>query len=61
MEHDERHGMSPMSVVKVINKLIKRKRMPIHVTVGFSYKFLVFLGKILPKRLVNWILSKMYA
>ncbi len=61
MEHDERNGMSPMSVVKVINKLIKRKRMPVQVTVGVVYKFLVFLGKILPKRFVNWILSKMYA
>ncbi|XMB72809.1 SDR family NAD(P)-dependent oxidoreductase [Mycoplasmatota bacterium WC30] len=61
MEHDERNGMSPMSVVKVINKLTKRKRMPVQVTVGFVYKFLVFLGKILPKRFVNWILAKMYA
>lgn len=61
MEHDERNGMSPMSVVKVINRLIKRRRMPILVTVGFGYKFLVGLGKILPKRFVNWILSKMYA
>ncbi len=61
MEHDERNGMSPMSVVKVINKVINRKRMPIQVTVGFSYKFLVLLGKLLPKRLVNWIISKMYA
>lgn len=60
MEHDEQNGMSPMSVVKVIEKLMKRKRMPSQVTVGFSYKLLVFLGKILPKRLVNWILYKMY-
>ena len=60
MEHDEQSGMSPMSVVKVIDKLIKRRRMPSHVTVGFSYKTLVFLGKILPKRLVNWIIYKMY-
>jgi short-subunit dehydrogenase len=61
MEHDERNGKSPMTVVNVIRKLIKRKRMPIQVTVGFSYKFLVLLGKLLPKRFVNWILSKMYA
>jgi short-subunit dehydrogenase len=61
MEHDERNGMSPMAVVKLINKVINRKRMPIQVTVGFGYKFLVGLGKILPKRLVNWILAKMYA
>ncbi|MBI9009744.1 MAG: SDR family NAD(P)-dependent oxidoreductase [Tenericutes bacterium] len=61
MEHDERNGMSPMAVVKLINKVIKKKRMPIQVTVGFSYKFLVILGKFLPKRFVNWILAKMYA
>lgn len=61
MEHDEQNGRSPMSVVKVINKVIKRRHMPIQVTVGIEYKFLVFLGKIFPKRFVNWILSKMYA
>jgi len=61
MEHDEQNGRSPMSVVKVIDKVIKRRHMPIQVTVGIEYKFLVFLGKILPKRFVNWIISKMYA
>lgn len=60
MEHDERNGMSAMSVVKVIDKLIKKRKMPVQVTVGFTYKFLVFLSKALPKRLVNWIISKMY-
>jgi len=60
MEHDEQNGMSPMSVVKVIDKLVKRKNMPIHVTVGFSYKILVLLGRILPERLVYWIITKMY-
>lgn len=60
MEKDEQNGRSPLSVVKVIDKVIKRKKMPIHVTVGMEYKFLVFLGKILPKRLANWIISKMY-
>ncbi|MBN2540768.1 MAG: SDR family oxidoreductase [Bacilli bacterium] len=60
MEQDEQNGMSPMSVVKVIDKLIKRKNMPILVTVGFSYKALVLLSRILPKRLVYWIITKMY-
>lgn len=60
MEHDEQNGMSPMSVVKVIQKLIKRKHMPVLVTVGFSYKALVLLSRILPKRLVYWIITKMY-
>lgn len=60
MEYDEEQGMSPMKVVKVIERMIRRKRMPIHVTVGFAYKILVFLGKILPKRFVYWIVTKMY-
>ncbi len=60
MEHDEQNGMSPESVVKVINKLVNRKNMPILVTVGFSYKVLVLLSRILPKRLVYWIITKMY-
>ena len=60
MEKDEQNGRNPISVVKVINKLIKRKKMPVHVTVGLDYKFLVFLGKVLPKRLASFIISKLY-
>jgi short-subunit dehydrogenase len=58
MEHDERNGMSPMSVVKVIDRLIRRKKMPVMITVGFVYKLLVTLAKFLPKRLAVWILDK---
>ena len=53
MEHDERNGMNPMAVVKVVNKLIKRKRMPVQVTVGFAYKFLVFLGDNIIQKSIN--------
>ncbi|MGD9910170.1 MAG: SDR family NAD(P)-dependent oxidoreductase [Candidatus Izemoplasmatales bacterium] len=60
MEHDEQNGKSPMSVVKVIHKLIKRKSMPVKVTVGFEYKVFVFLKRVLPKRFENWILYIMY-
>lgn len=60
MEHDEQNGKSPMTVVKVVNKLIKRKSMPVQVTVGFEYKLFVFLKRILPKRFENWILYMMY-
>jgi len=60
MEKDEQNGRSPMSVVKVVNKIIKKKSMPVKVTVGFEYKLFVFLHRILPKRLENWILYSMY-
>ena len=60
MEKDEMNGVSPMKVVKVLDKLIKKKRMPVRVTVGFNYKFLIFLSKVLPKRLVAFIVTKLY-
>ena len=60
MEHDEQNGRSPFSVVRVVNKLIKRKSMPVKVTVGIEYKIFVFLKRVLPKRFENWILYVMY-
>ncbi len=60
MEKDEQSGMSAMSVVKVINKMIRKRHMPVMKTVGFQYKLFVTLNKIFPKRFVIWILGKMY-
>jgi len=60
MEKDEQNGMSPMSVVKVIYRLMRRKSMPVHVTVGLTYKFLVLLARVMPKRFVYWVITKMY-
>jgi len=60
MEKDEQNGVSPNRVVKVIYKVINRNRMPIQVVVGLDYKFLVFLSRVLPRRLVEYIITKMY-
>lgn len=60
MEKDEQNGVPPTKVVKVIYKVIKKKRMPIQVVVGLDYKLLVLLSKLLPKRLVEFIIIKMY-
>lgn len=61
MEKDEQQGKSPITVAKVIYKVLKKKNPPLKVTVGFEYKLIVFLRRILPNRLVNYILYKMYA
>jgi len=61
MEKDEANGKNPKTVAKVVSRLLKRKRMPAKVTVGFLYKLFVFLNRILPNRLVQSILYKMYA
>lgn len=61
MEKDEQHGKDPVTVSKVIYKVIKKKHPPIKVAVGFEYKIFVFLKRLFPNRLVNYILYKMYA
>lgn len=60
MEKDEQNGKDPKSVAKVIYKVLKKKNPPVKVTVGFTYKLFVFLKRILPTKLVNYILYKMY-
>jgi short-subunit dehydrogenase len=60
MEKDEEKGMSPIKVSKVIHKVLKKKKPPIRVTVGFSYKFLVFLKRFVSFRFLNYVLLKMY-
>ena len=61
MEKDEQNGKDPLSVAQMVLKLLKRKRMPSKVTVGFQYKLFVLLNRLLPTRLVQWILYQMYA
>ena len=60
MERDEISGKDPMTIVWVVKRLLKRRHLPISVTVGFEYKLFVFLKRLLPSRLVHWILFKMY-
>ena len=61
MEKDERNGASPIKVAKVIMKVSKKKNPNTYYVVGFSYKLLVFLSRILPKRFVNWLIYQIYA
>lgn len=60
VERDEQNGRGPEGVVKVIVKILKRKNPPLKIAVGFWYKFVPFLVRILPTKLVNWIVGKMY-
>ena len=60
MEHDESNGKSPESVAKVIYKVIKRKRPPIRICVGFISKLEVFLSRFLSVKCLNRILYSMY-
>lgn len=61
MERDEQNGMTSEYVAKVIFKTANKKHPPIYKTVGVQYKIFVALAKILPNRLVEWIVGKLYS
>ncbi len=61
MEHDEQHGMSPDRIAKRFYRLSLQKNPKPFCSVGFAYSAVLILVKILPARLANWILGKMYA
>ena len=60
MEKDESAGNSPSGAARVILSLSKKRNPPARTTVGFSYKFLVLLRRLLPNKLVDFILHRIY-
>ena len=60
MEKDEMRGKSPLTVAKVMLKVAKRKNPPLVCTVGFGYKLVSLLAKLLPQKFVNFIVNKIY-
>ena len=60
MAHDEQNGKPASSVAKVFLKLALRKNPPVRCAVGLDYKVLAFLAKILPARLINFIIRLIY-
>ena len=61
MEHDERSGMPPAAIAKRMYALSRKKHTKPLSSVGIQYKACCLLGKLLPTRLSNWIVGKMYA
>lgn len=61
MEHDERHGMSPMSMARRLYHIATvRYPAPLYVG-GFLYRIFVLLQRLLPSRFVNWLEGKLYS
>lgn len=61
MEKDERGGMAPEKAGAMIASVALRKNSKPVMALGFSYKFLCVLIKLLPVRLVNWLVGLLYA
>lgn len=60
MIHDETHGPEPIVVAKSILRLLSRKNPPVRIAVGFRYKLLTFLRRLVPYRLASFIISRLY-
>lgn len=61
MEKDEQNGKDPISVAKVMYKLFNKKNLPATRSVGGMYKTILFLEKVLPQKLMLFIVGKMYS
>ena len=60
MASDEQNGKSPDTVAKVVLSLAGKKNPPARIPVGFEYKALMLLLRIMPDRGKEYILSKLY-
>lgn len=60
MAKDEQNGKSPVSVAKVVYKVLKKKNPPLRKSVGFVSKLEVLLVKLLPTKFVNFIVNIIY-
>ena len=61
MEKDEQNGMSPDVIARAILRQLRRRNMRPHVTPRLDYKAIEILSRILPTRLMLWIVGLLYA
>lgn len=60
MEKDEQNGMSPAIIAKQIFQLAETKNPPVSVVGGKRYALLVWLSRVLPSRLISYVVGKLY-
>lgn len=61
MEHDEQTGMSPQTAGEAIARLAVRRRVRPVNTIGTQYRLFCALAKLLPPRLLNYLVGLLYA
>lgn len=61
MERDEQNGMRPDKAGRFISRIALKKNSKPLVTIGLSYRLFTVLAKLLPCRLLNYIVGLLYA
>jgi short-subunit dehydrogenase len=60
MENDEQNGMPSQAIAKKVEALLQMKHMPIEVTVGFKYKTLLNIKRLVSPTVANKLLGSIY-
>ena len=60
MERDEQAGMSPREMALILYRMATTRSPKPQYVGGGQYKIFCLLDRLLPKRLVNWIVGKLY-
>lgn len=61
MEHDELNGITSEAAGGFVARKVLQRHVPLLCTLGGKYKIFVFLTRIVPTRLMTWIVSRIYA
>jgi len=61
MAHDEQHGMSTSSAARSTVRAMLRRRPPQVLTLGLQYKLFAFAMRLVPNRLVQYVIYLLYA
>ena len=61
MEHDEQNGMPAAKIAKAIVKQLGKRKMSATCTPRIDYKAINLLVRLLPTKLMLWIVGKLYA
>ena len=60
MEKAERTGKTPDFVAKRVVKVIKKKNPPLRVSIGATSKLIAGLVKIIPTKMLKFLVEKIY-
>ncbi len=60
MANDEANGVNPISVARIVCKIAGKNNPPIRVVVGFAYKAIITLKRLVPERLFQAVIYTMY-
>jgi hypothetical protein len=61
MEQDEAHGMKPEAVARFLLRVLRYRHIKPLYAIRTDYRFFVMLSRLLPVRLLNWIVYQLYA